>query len=126
MIVSVVLCLHLSGHSKQFEPLGDSSGYFSRFNRTALIHINESLPYKKQIAACAHELGHVMLHPDTNMAFLKSKTYFPTSKIEAEANEFMIELLFNQGIAKAITFCEATEKYGIPVELIKSLYGKKI
>ena len=64
-----------------FEPLGDSMGYFSRFKRTAIIHINESLPYKKQVSTCAHELGHVILHPDTNVAFLKSNTYFSTSRI---------------------------------------------
>lgn len=56
-----------------FEPLGDSLGYFSRFNRTSIIHINESLPYEKQLSTCAHELGHVVLHPNVNTAFLKNK-----------------------------------------------------
>lgn len=109
-----------------FEPLGDSMGYFSRFNRTAIIHINESLPCKKQITTCAHELGHVILHPDINVAFLKSNTYFSTSKIETDANEFMIELLFTEGTANAITVCEATTGYGIPVELLKCWEAKKI
>jgi len=38
----------------------------------------------------------------------------------------MIELLFNRGTASTITVYEATTSYGIPVELIESLNGKKI
>ncbi|MEI3596869.1 MULTISPECIES: ImmA/IrrE family metallo-endopeptidase [unclassified Oceanobacillus] len=101
-----------------FEPLGSSLGYFSRFNRTSIIHINESLPYEKQLTTCAHELGHVLLHPDLNTAFLKANTYYPTSKIEQEANEFMLELLFNQNNIDAITIKEATEDYGVPEQLL--------
>jgi Zn-dependent peptidase ImmA (M78 family) len=63
-------------------------------------------------------LGHAIRHPDSNSAFLKSNTYFPTSRIEAEANEFMIELLFNQGSQNAITVHEAIEHYGIPERLL--------
>ncbi len=101
-----------------FEPLGDSLGYFSRFNRTIIIHINESLPYEKQLTTCAHELGHALLHRELNTAFLKANTYFPTSKIEREANEFMLELLFNQG-CEIITIREAIEQYGISKQLVK-------
>lgn len=105
-----------------FEPLGDSMGYFSRFNRTSIIHINESLTYEKQLSTCAHELGHVILHPNLNTAFLKTNTLFITSKIEEEANEFMVELLFNQG-GEAITLHEITEKYGVSEQLInKNFY----
>ncbi len=105
-----------------FETLGDSLGYFSRFNRTSIIHINESLPYAKQLSTCAHELGHVVLHPYTNSAFLKKNTYFPLSEIEKEANEFMLELLFN-GSCEIITLNETTEQYGISEQLImKNFY----
>lgn len=103
-----------------FEPLGDSLGYFSRFNRTSIIHINESLPYEKQLSTCAHELGHVVLHPIVNTAFLKTNTFYPTSKIEREANEFMLELLFNQG-CEIITLHEATEVYGVSEKLLKNI-----
>lgn len=100
-----------------FEYLGDSLGYFSRFNRTSIIHINDSIPYEKQIVTCAHELGHVLLHPYLNTAFLKSNTYVPTNKFEEEANEFMLELLFHQG-QEVITVHEATEQYGISKQLL--------
>lgn len=107
-----------------FERLGDSLGYFSRFNRTVIIHINESLPYERQLTTCAHELGHAVLHYDLNSAFLKMNTYYPTSKIEQEANEFMLELLFNQKeSSEVITIKEATESYGIPKQmLLKKIY----
>ena len=106
-----------------FEPLGDSHGYFSRFNRTTIIHINESLPYEKQVTTSAHELGHVVLHPDINTAFLKANTLYSTDKIELEANEFMLELLFNYGGDQSITAHEATEHYGIPEQMLcKNFY----
>lgn len=100
------------------EPLGDSLGYFSRFNRTSIIHINELLSYQRQVTTCAHELGHVVLHSDTNAAFLKANTYFQTSIIEQEANDFMLELLFNQGGEDIVTIREITEQYGIPEQLL--------
>jgi Zn-dependent peptidase ImmA (M78 family) len=107
-----------------FEPLGDSLGYFSRFNRISIIHINESLPYEKQLSTCAHELGHVIMHPDINTAFLKANTYFPTSQIELEANEFMLELLFGQG-CEIVTINEATEKYGIEEQILVKNFNLK-
>lgn len=109
-----------------FEQLGSIQGYYSRSHRTKVIHINANLPCKKQLLTCAHELGHALLHPDENTAFLKSYTYFPTSKIEVEANEFMMELLFRQGLANEVTVYEAATSYGIPVELLKCWEGKKI
>lgn len=113
----------LLGIAVVFEPLGSIHGYYSRSHRTKVIHINENLSRKKQLSTCAHELGHAIQHPNENTAFLKSKTHFPTSKIESEANEFMIELLFNQDI----TIHEAVEKYGIPRRLIENnLSNKKI
>ncbi|MFP7201914.1 ImmA/IrrE family metallo-endopeptidase [Lysinibacillus halotolerans] len=110
----------LLGITVVFEPLGSIHGYYSRTHRTKVIHINENLPYKKQLSTCAHELGHAILHPEENTAFLKANTYFPTSKIESEANEFMMELLFYQGITTMITICDAVESYGIPMELLAS------
>lgn len=104
-----------------FEPLGNSLGYFSKFNRTSIIHINESLPYKEQLSTCAHELGHAILHPDVNTAFLKTNTFYPTNKIEREANEFMLELLFNQG-NEIITVHEATEQYDVSEQLLTKFF----
>lgn len=105
-----------------FEPLGSIHGYYSKTHRTKVIHINDSLPCEKQLATCCHELGHAIMHPEENTAFLKAYTYFPTSKIETEANEFMLELL-----SKSTTFMsirEAVESYGIPKNLLIGEKGK--
>lgn len=107
-----------------FEPLGGSMGYFSRLYRTAIIHINENLSYDRQLSTCAHELGHIVLHPNINTAFLKANTYYPTTKIEFEANEFMIEILLYQDNTKTITIEEITERYGVPRQLLyKKFYS---
>lgn len=109
-----------------YEFLGDSLGYFSRFNRTTIIHINESLSYEEQLSTCAHELGHAILHPEVNTAFLKAKTHYPTSRIEKEANLFMIELLSHEERGQPITIHEAVATYRIPKQLlIKNFYTNK-
>lgn len=105
-----------------FEPLGSIHGYYSRSHRSKVIHINEKLSCEKQISTCAHELGHAIKHANANSAFLKSNTLSPMSKIESEANEFMIELLFKQGAANKITVCEAVEQYGIPEQLLSKIF----
>ncbi len=97
-----------------YENLGNSLGYFSNMYRTFIIHINEAISYEKQLFTIAHELGHVILHPDLNTAFLKENTYYSTDKSECEANEFATELLFHQGGGPCITVNEALEAYGIP------------
>lgn len=102
-----------------YEPLGSIYGYYSKSHRFKVIHLNENLPYEKQTSTCAHELGHAIFHPESNTAFLRENTFFPTSKIEQEANEFMMELLFVQYVNDSTTIKEAVEEYGIPEQIIK-------
>lgn len=47
----------------------------------------------EQCFACAHELGHALLHPDANTPFLTKYTYLSVDKYEIEANKFALELL---------------------------------
>ena len=42
---------------------------------------------------CAHELGHVILHPCVNTVYLDVCTYAVTEKFENEANMLAAELL---------------------------------
>lgn len=117
-----------------FEPLGSIYGYYSRSHRTKVIHINENLPHNKQFSTCAHELGHAVLHPNENTAFLKKNTLLSTEKIEIEANTFAVELLLpdelfeDQSIYCSFTIYDAIEEKGVPVELLslKRIEGKKI
>lgn len=112
----------LMGIKVIFEPLGNSMGYFSCLYRTAIIHINDNLPYEKQLLTCAHELGHITLHPEINTAFLKANTYYSHERYEKEANEFMIELLFKQGSNQVITTKEIYEDYGIPEKILAKIF----
>ncbi|WBX80161.1 ImmA/IrrE family metallo-endopeptidase [Virgibacillus salarius] len=108
-----------------YENLGKSLGYFSSLYRTTIIHINESIPYKKQLYTIAHELGHVVLHPEENTAFLKANTFCLTDKNEVEANTFAIELLFSNTMYENISFHQAIEEYGMPEQLlIKFFYDQ--
>lgn len=102
-----------------YEDLGSSWGYFSNLYRTFIIHINKNLSYEKQMLTCAHELGHVIQHPEHNMAFLKANTFFSIDKYEIEANNFAVELLFSDN-DNPITFEEAVNTYGIPEPFLKN------
>ncbi|MGN8647930.1 ImmA/IrrE family metallo-endopeptidase [Gracilibacillus sp. HCP3S3_G5_1] len=105
-------------------PLGKILGYHTRQCRVSIIHINETASIEQQIFTCCHELGHAILHPEVNTPFLKSSTYFSNDKIEQEANEFAVELLFSQEGGNSITIHEATEQYGIPEQLlVKKFYA---
>lgn len=106
-----------------YEPLGSIFGYYSKSHRCKVIHINDYLTDQQQMFTCAHELGHAILHPNENTPFLKANTLYSTDKIEVEANEFAIELLFKQKNEKIITIKEATEIYGISKQLLyKNFY----
>ena len=77
----------------RLEPLGSINGYYNQCYRQKFIHINEDLPRRRQEFTCAHELGHAVLHPNANTPFLRENTLFRVSKLETEANRFVVELL---------------------------------
>lgn len=104
-----------------FEPLGTIYGYYSRTNRTKVIHINENATEGQKSFICCHELGHAILHPNSNARFLKKNTLFTTDKIELEANYFAVQLLFSKNFfEEQVSIQEAVELYGIPKKLIKN------
>ena len=76
-------------------PLPDNiNGMYSNFLYYKAIILNESLDeWMKKIVA-AHELGHFLLHKEINHIFLKSNTYYNTSRLECHADKFVAELLF--------------------------------
>ncbi len=76
-----------------FYPLNGVRGFYQYFQRNNIIYIDERLSRQEQILVCAHELGHMLLHRDTNALFMDSRTHFCTDKYENEANTFAAELL---------------------------------
>lgn len=105
------------------ENLGNTLGYYNRHFRFKIIHLNEKLDEEKLEFVCAHELGHAILHPDSNTPFLKKHTLFSTDKIEMEANVFAMNLLFKEkDLYNQLTIELALNKYGIPQKLLTKFF----
>jgi Zn-dependent peptidase ImmA (M78 family) len=106
-----------------FEQLGDTLGYFNTYKRIQMIHINSYSSVEEQRFTCAHELGHVILHPKVNTPFLRKNTLFSINRIEREANQFAVELLMpddliNDYRCSNTSIYELTEACGIPREVV--------
>ena len=81
-----------------FEELGTVNGYYNNPLRMKQIHINASLNDQDAYFACAHELGHAIIHPNASTPFLRSKTLLSVDKLEIEANTFAVNLLISDEI----------------------------
>ena len=77
----------------EYRDLGNVLGFFKCHRRQKFIYINNRLCPEKAKQVCAHELGHVILHPCVNTVFLDVCTYAVLEKIENEANMLAAELL---------------------------------
>ena len=97
------------------EDLGSIEGYYNKQLRQKQIHINCNLSEKDILFTCAHELGHALLHPDSNTKFLRNNTLLSVDKLEREANYFAIELLVSD---------EAIQEYkSYTIEQLSRLLG---
>ena len=106
-----------------FEPLGTVRGYYCRSYKQKVIHINIDESHEQQAITCAHELGHSILHPDTNTPYLRANTLYSIDKLEVEANRFMAQLLVSDADVKEYFLHEyscyqISEICGIPEYLI--------
>ena len=81
-----------------YYPLKDVRGFYQFFQRNNIIYIDDNLPENEQIIVCAHELGHMLLHKNSNAIFMDTRTHFVTNKYENEANTFAAELLIPDSI----------------------------
>ncbi|MEK8212505.1 ImmA/IrrE family metallo-endopeptidase [Paenibacillus sp. FSL L8-0463] len=116
-----------------FELLGDMLGYYNSSRRLQMIHINNTASQQDQRFTCAHELGHVILHPNVNTPFLRRHTLYSVDRIEREANQFAVELLMPDELLyeskhKNFTMQEAAVIYGVPsgLESLKKLSDLEI
>ena len=81
------------------KPLGGTcAGSYMYLRRSKIIFLNSILNEYERIIVLAHEIGHAVLHKETNCYFMKSKTLFLTSKIEKEANFFAAEFLIKDDV----------------------------
>lgn len=109
-----------SGIIVRFEPLGTIYGYYHRDRRCKFIHINSQLDEQTARFTAAHELGHAVLHPNTNTPFLREHTLLSVDKLETEANRFAVSLLYDDYdlqpfLTRSVT--DAAAFMGVPVQL---------
>lgn len=103
-----------------YEPLGSVMGYHSHAFRQHFIHINQDLNEREAHFVCAHELGHIILHPQVNTNFLLRRTFFSVGKIERQANTFAVELLTHEMTpTDGYTIANCVAEYGIPYDYVK-------
>lgn len=105
-----------------FHPLEGIRGFYQYFQRNNIIYIDENLPKSEQIFVCAHELGHMVLHKDSNALFMDSRTHLNVDSYEIEANKFAIELLISDDVLKEnreFTIEQLSRMLGYHEKLIK-------
>lgn len=76
-----------------YAPLVDIRGFYQYFQRQHIICIEENLSEQEKKFVCAHELGHMMMHKNSNAIYMDTQTFFNTNKLEIEANTFAVNLL---------------------------------
>lgn len=102
--------------------LGTIRGYYFKKFRLKLILLNYNLEYDEERFVLAHEIGHSVMHPDTNTNFWERYTFLSTQRLEIEANKFAIELLIpNEVILEnwRYTTSQLARLTGYSEELIK-------
>lgn len=105
-----------------YENLGKINGYFNIILNIPFIHINQNLSEEKQLFTLAHELGHAILHVDSNALFLMNHTYQSVAPMEVEANQFAVHLLFSDEFVdehKHISVYDLSKIYQVDDEIME-------
>lgn len=118
------LCDYLNITIKR-DKLGSIKGYFLNIYNDMFIILNENIKEWEEPIVIAHELGHILLHKDSNICFLKNYTFCITDKYENEANEFAAHLLiddkdldtFSSGY-EYVTIEQLSKHFCVPEEFI--------
>lgn len=108
-----------------FAPLIDIRGFHQKIKRRHIIYLSDSLNENETLFVCAHELGHALLHGNTNRLFLDSKTYFVSHKYEIAADRFAIQLLHSDTEVDEVTriyqytIPQIAKMWGVSEELVR-------
>lgn len=102
--------------------LGKSTrGMCHHKKRIKQIFLHEDLEAWEERFVLAHEIGHLVMHPNHNAPFLQT-TFFSRSRYEIEANKFAAELIISDTDLKDYqdyTIGQIAGIYGLPVEIIE-------
>ncbi len=103
-----------------YEPLGSIRGYYSKSLRQTFIHINQDLERQQALFTCGHELAHSILHPNTNTPFLRASTFFSVNKLEVQANQFSVCMIYSDEELRPFlnrSICDAALYMDVPEDL---------
>lgn len=112
-----------------FQDLPDSvNGFMLYYLNSKFIIINQNLEYYKRRLTLAHELGHIILHGDTNAIQLSCNTSFCMSKYEREADFFSALLLMELEMPsfkefENVTTQEMSNIAHIPQSIIDNIFN---
>lgn len=102
------------------------NGFFVKIMKNFAVVINSNLEDDDRRLVCAHELGHILMHSETNYISLSSRTSLSTSRYEHEADMFAVALLLNDCDAllgvdlEGLSVFEISRISHIPLELVKA------
>lgn len=111
------------------EPLGEINGYYNKYVRQKMIHINSNLDESsfKGLFTCSHELCHAKIHPNSNTPFLRNNTFFSINKLEIQANTFAAFMTVPNDILllyKGFTLEQISCATNIPVQALKLRFNQ--
>lgn len=108
-------------------PLGGVEGHYTYAKRKKVFFINENSNQTQRYFCCAHELGHAVLHTESNVYFNNSKTFFVQAKFENQANEFAAELLIDDDLLFDYEGCclnDVSTRTGIDIKYLELKFKK--
>ncbi|MEG2769549.1 MAG: ImmA/IrrE family metallo-endopeptidase [Oscillospiraceae bacterium] len=93
-------------------------GFYHFANNTHFIYLSDELADHEKRFVLAHELCHTLLHSNDNALYLEHSTFLVTNKLENEANEFAVCLLFPDDdtlgeLDDGLTISQLSAKLGI-------------
>lgn len=100
------------------EELGEIKGYYNKYARQKMIHLNNNLREEELYFTCGHELGHAIMHPNSNTPALRANTLYSINKLEMEANQFSVDLIIDDDDIK-----KYLEEHFYTVDNISTLLG---
>lgn len=102
--------------------LVEYSGCYTFLKNHRYIFLNQNLDENETMLVMAHELGHAILHSRTNCYFIRNKTFLLCSRIEREANLFLVNLFISDDDLKERRECTVSQlscEFGLDENLIE-------
>lgn len=103
------------------------NGFTLKYLESRFIIINQSLDYDDRRVTIAHELGHIILHGDTNSISLSCNTSFCISKYERQADCFAAFLLMSLEMPsfsefESITTQDISKMIHMPQDVVDDMF----